>query len=231
MNAATRALASTVGIKYLVAGSGAVLVLFVFFHMLGNLQIYLGADALNSYAAAIKSTGGLIWVARAGLLAALAVHVWGIATLSLRNRAARSRPYALKRSLLSTYSSRHMLLTGLVLLAFVTYHLLHFTVGATHPEHFQMYDGQGRHDVYSMVVLGFREPLVAASYIAAMALLGLHLGHGVGSAFRSVGLSGPRARHRLEACGRLLAVVVVAGNVSIPLLCLLGVLQPINEVL
>ena len=231
MTAATRALASTVGIKYLVAASGAVLVLFVFVHMLGNLQIYLGPDALNAYAAAIKGTGAMVWVARAGLLAALAVHVWGIATLTVRNRAARSQPYDMKRPLLSTFASRHMLLTGLVLLAFVVYHLLHFTVGATHPEHFEMYDSHGRHDVFSMVVLGFREPLVALSYIAAMALLGLHLGHGVGSAFRSTGLSGPRSRARLEGFGRLLAVAVVAGNISIPLVCLLGWLQPLNEVL
>ena len=230
MTAIRRALASTVGIKYLVAVSGAILVLFVFGHMLGNLQIYLGPDALNSYAAAIKSTGGLLWIARCGLLAALVVHVWGIATLSLRNRAARSQKYAQKRPLASTFASRSMLLTGLVLLAFVVYHLLHFTIGVTHPEQFQLYDGKGRHDVYPMVILGFQEPPVALSYIVAMALLGLHLGHGIGSAFRSAGLSGPRVRGRLEGLGRLVAVIVVIGNISIPLACLLGGLQPISEV-
>ncbi|MCY4534117.1 MAG: succinate dehydrogenase cytochrome b subunit [Bryobacterales bacterium] len=226
-----RTLTSTVGIKYLVAGSGAILVTFVFFHMLGNLQIYLGPDALNSYAELIKSSPGLIWGARTGLLLALMVHVWGIATLSVRNRAARAHGYDIQRPLLSSFASRHMLLTGLVLLAFVVYHLLHFTIGATHPEHFGLYDGQGRHDVYSMVVLGFREPLVSLSYILAMGLLGLHLAHGVGSAFRSAGLSGPRFRSTLEGCGRLLAVIVVAGNISIPLACLAGLLQPFSEVL
>ncbi|MDE0104404.1 MAG: succinate dehydrogenase cytochrome b subunit [Bryobacterales bacterium] len=225
-----RALTSTVGTKYLVAVSGAILVTFVFFHMLGNLQIYLGPDALNTYAALIKSTGGLLWAARLGLLLALAVHVWGIASLSLRNRAARARPYRVKRPLLSTFASRHMLFTGLVLLAFVTYHLMHFTVGVTHPDHFTLYDSQGRHDVYSMVVLGFREPAVALSYVIAMVLLGLHLGHGVGSAFRSAGLSGPRLRSTFEGLGRLLAVVIVVGNISIPMACLLGLLQPYNEV-
>lgn len=225
-----RALTSTVGTKYLVAASGAILVTFVFFHMVGNLQIYLGPDALNSYAALVKSGGRLLWVARLGLLLALAVHVWGIARLSLRNRHARGGGYRLKRPLLSTFASRHMLLTGLVLLAFVTYHLMHFTVGVTHPEHFSLYDGQGRHDVYSMVVLGFREPPVALSYVVAMALLGLHLGHGVGSAFRSAGLSGPRLRSTFEGLGRLVAVLVVVGNISIPLACLFGLLQPFNEV-
>ena len=90
MIAAQRGLALTVGIEY-PAASGAVLVLFVFFHMLGNLQIYLGPDALNSYAAAIHSTGALLWIARAGLLVALGAHVWGLATLSIRTRAARPR--------------------------------------------------------------------------------------------------------------------------------------------
>ncbi len=231
MIAAQRGLASTVGIEYPVAASGAVLVLFVFFHMLGNLQIYLGPDALNSYAAAIHSTGALLWIARAGLLVALGAHVWGLATLSIRTRAARPEAYAAKLPLLSTFASSSMLLTGLVLLAFVVYHLLHFTAGVTHPEQFQMYDSYGRHDVYSMVILGFRDPLIAVSYIAAMALVGLHLSHGVGSAFRSTGLSGPRVRARLEGLGRLVAVVVVAGNVSIPVACLLGMLQPITEVL
>lgn len=226
-----RALASTVGTKFLVAASGFVLVTFVVFHMLGNLQIYLGPDALNAYAASLRDFGPLLWFARLGLLAALLVHVGGIAVLTRRNRAARSAAYATKRPLLSTFASRHMLLTGAVLLAFVTYHLLHFTVGVTHPEHFQLYDSDGRHDVYSMVILGFRDPLVSLSYVAAMALLGLHLGHGVGSAFRSAGLGGSRVRGAVEGAGRLLAVAVVAGNASIPLACLFGAVQPLSEVL
>lgn len=231
MNPLLRAFRSTVGTKFLVAASGAVLVAFVFLHMVGNLQVFLGPDSLNRYAAMLKSAGLLLWLARIGLLAALAVHVWGVVRLSLRNRAARGGAYARQRPLASSYGARHMLMTGLVLLAFVVYHLLHFTVGVTHPDHFGLYDADGRHDVYSMVVLGFREPAVSAAYVAAMLLLGLHVGHGVGSAFRSAGLSGPRLRSALEACGRALAVIVVAGNVSIPLACLAGWIEPLNEVL
>lgn len=231
MTAVVRALASTVMVKYLVAASGGVLVAFVFAHMVGNLQVYLGPEALNSYAASIQAMGGLLWVARLGLLAALLVHVWGIATLTLRNRAARHAQYEVKRPLLSTFASRHMLLTGLILLSFVTYHLLHFTIGVTDPQHFNLYDSAGRHDVYSMVVHGFRDPGVAFFYILSMVLLGLHLGHGIGSAFRSAGLSGPRLRSTFEGLGRLVAVVVVVGNISIPLTCWMGLLRPYNEVL
>lgn len=231
MSRAVRALSSTVGAKCLVAASGFVLVAFVFGHMLGNLQIFLGPDAINSYAARVQGFGPLLWLVRGGLLMALLVHVAGIATLTLRNRKARPQRYALKRPLRASFASRNMLLTGAVLLAFVVYHLLHFTLGATHPEHFQLYDSLGRHDVFSMVVLGFREPAVAFAYIVAMALLGLHLGHGVGSAFRSAGVSGRRLRSVAEGAGRLLAVAVVVGNVAIPLACLLGWLQPLSEVL
>ncbi len=199
--------------------------------MLGNLRIYLGPDAMNAYAAGLRDLGALLWIARAGLLAALLIHIFGILALTRGSRAARPQPYALKRPIPSTYASRHMLLIGAVLLAFVAYHLLHFTMGVTHPEHFQLYDGDGRHDVYSMVILGFREPLVAISYIFAMGLLGLHLSHGVGSAFRSAGLGGRRPRSSIEGAGRLLAIAVVAGNVSIPLACLLGAMQPFSEVL
>lgn len=225
------ALCSSVGIKYLVAVSGAVLVTFVVFHMLGNLQVYLGPEAMNAYAATLKGLGPLLWIGRLGLLMAVVIHIAGVFALTRRNQSARNAAYGSRRPLVSSFASRHMLLTGLVLLAFVTYHLLHFTIGVTHPDHFMLYDASGRHDVYSMVVLGFREPAVAVSYILAMLLLGLHLGHGVGSAFRSAGLSGPQVRAALQGCGRLLAVLVVAGNISIPLACLLGLLQPFNEVL
>ncbi len=226
-----RAFTSTLGTKYLVAVTGGVLVFFVFFHMLGNLQIYLGPDALNSYAQTLSNMGALLWVARTGLLIAVLIHIWGIAKLSLRNRAARPQGYGMQQPLLSTFASRHMLLSGTVLLAFVIYHVLHFTVGYTHPEHFQFYDTMGRHDVYSMVVLGFREPIVAIAYIFTMTLLGMHLAHGAASTLRSTGLSGGSLRGFVDVAGRILALIVVAGNVSIPLACIFGLLQPINEVL
>lgn len=231
MNRAAGLPASTVAVKYLVAVSGAVLVAFVFAHMLGNLQVYLGPDSLNAYAASLRGLGGLLWVARIGLLAALVIHVWGIAALTLRNRAARGEPYERKMPLLSSFASRHMLLTGSIILAFVVYHLLHFTLGWVQPEHFHLYDSAGRHDVYSMVVQGFRNPAIALSYIVAMGFLGLHLGHGTASAFRSAGLSGRQLRSTFEGLGRLVAVSVVVGNISIPVMCLVGVLQPLNEVL
>lgn len=221
-----RGLSSTVGTKFLVALTGAMLVAFVIGHMLGNLQIYLGPEAINSYAVFLKSKPGLLWSARLGLLAALIIHIWGIARLSLRNQEARPESYALKKAVASTFSSRTMVLSGAVLLAFIVYHLLHFTIGATNPEQFHLIDELGRHDVYSMTILGFQQPLVAISYILAMGILGLHLGHGIASIFHSMGWSRPKTAPLFDLAGRLVALLLVIGNISIPISALLGWIEP-----
>jgi succinate dehydrogenase / fumarate reductase cytochrome b subunit len=221
-----RGLSSTVGTKFLVAVTGAILVAFVIGHMLGNLQIYLGPDAINSYAVFLKSKPGLLWGARLGLLAALLVHIWGITRLTLRNQGARPDAYAVKKPVASTFSSRTMVLSGALLLAFVVYHLLHFTIGATNPDQFHLTDELGRHDVYSMTILGFQQPAIAFSYILAMGILGLHLGHGIASIFHSLGWSRPKTAPLIELAGRIIALLLVIGNISIPLAALLGWIEP-----
>ena len=221
-----RVFSSSVGTKFLVALTGIILVLFVIGHMLGNLQIFLGPEAINSYAAFLKSKPGPLWAARFGLLAALVIHVWGITRLTLTNRAARPIGYHISKTVQSTLSSRTMVMSGLVLLAFVICHLLHFTLGMTHPEHFQLRDSLGRHDVYSMTILGFQQPFVSVSYILAMGLLGLHLDHGIASAFQTTGCGRANLRPLLERLGRGVAVIVVVGNIAIPVTTLLGLIEP-----
>ena len=217
---------STIGTKTIVAVTGVLLVLFVVGHMLGNLQIYLGPDAINSYAEFLKSKPGPLWAARLGLLAALLLHIGGIMKLTLANRRARPVAYAQQKPVQSTVASRTMLLSGAILFAFVVFHLLHFTVGVTHPEHFQLRDALGRHDVYSMTILGFQQPLVSLSYIITMGLLGMHLGHGVASLFQTTGLRNPQFLPLIELIGRVVAVIIVLGNISIPLAALLGLIEP-----
>jgi len=217
---------STIGTKTVVAVTGVVLVLFVVGHMLGNLQIYLGPDAINSYAEFLKSKPGPLWMIRMGLLAALLLHIGGIVKLTLANKRARPVAYAQKKPVQSTLASRTMAYSGAILLAFIVYHLLHFTIGVTNPEHFHLKDAMGRHDVYSMTILGFQQPLVALSYIIAMGLLGMHLGHGVASLFQSTGLRNPQFLPTIELIGRIIAVLVVLGNISIPLAALLGLIAP-----
>jgi succinate dehydrogenase / fumarate reductase cytochrome b subunit len=231
MNQYLQGFKTHVGLKFLVALTGAMLVIFVIAHMLGNLQIYLGPNAINSYAENLQSMPGLLWTARLGLLAAFIVHIWGIAKLTLDNREARQAAYAEKQSRKATLASRTMVLSGLVLLAFVVYHLAHLTFGIIHPENFHLRDPLGRHDVYSMMVLGFREPLVSIPYLIAMGLLGMHLAHGAASIFQSMGWTRPRFFPLISAAGYVLALIIVIGNISIPLSCWLGVIEPTQGVL
>ncbi|MDA1312399.1 MAG: succinate dehydrogenase cytochrome b subunit [Acidobacteria bacterium] len=217
---------STIGTKLVVAVTGVVLVLFVIGHMLGNLQIYLGPEAINSYAAFLQAKPGPLWAIRLGLLATVLLHIGGIIRLTLANRRARTTAYAIKKPVQSTFASRTMVYSGSVLLAFVVFHLLHLTIGAIDPENFHLTDAAGRHDVYSMTILGFQQPLISISYIIAMGLLGLHLGHGVASIFQSSGLRRPQLVPMIEVIGRIVAVVVVLGNISIPVAALLGWISP-----
>jgi len=231
MNGLSKALSSTVGTKFAVAATGAFLAFFVLGHMAGNLQIFLGPDTFNTYAATLKGMPGPLWAARLALLAALVIHMVGNFKLEARNRAARPVAYAGMKPIQSSLYSRTMLLSGGILLAFIVYHLAHFTLGMVHPNFYSLTDSEGRHDVYSMVVLGFREPLVAIPYLVAMVLLFMHLAHGVASLFQTFGLRTPTWREGIDLFGRLFAIGVVAGNVAIVLACLAGVVEPFQEVL
>lgn len=231
MNKYLRGLQTHIGLKFVVALTGAVLVVFVIGHMLGNLQIYLGPDAVNAYAEQLKSMPGLLWIARIGLLAAFLIHIGGITKLTLDSRGARETAYAVKHPRRATLSSRTMALSGIILLSFVIYHLMHFTLGVTHPEHFNLRDPLGRHDVYSMTVLGFRQTAVVLPYLVAMILLGMHLAHGVASVFQSMGWNRPKFFPLVNAFGRIVALVIVIGNISIPLSCWLGWIEPMQRAL
>jgi len=217
---------TTLGLKAIVAVTGILLVGFVIGHLVGNLQVYLGPDALNDYAALLKGMPGPLWAARIGLLVMFGLHIWANLKLRARNNAARASRYEVDKPIQATWASRSMLMTGLALLAFVLYHLAHFTLGWTDPENYKLVDAAGRHDVYSMLVLGFQQPLVAALYVIAMGFLGLHLYHGVSSAFQTMGLRKLTWRETIDAAGHGLALLIVIGNISIPIACLVGLVQP-----
>lgn len=210
----------------MVAVTGAFLALFVLGHMAGNLQIFLGQDAVNTYAAGLKGMPGPLWAARIVLLASLILHIVGNLKLRARNQAARPQAYAVTKAVKSTLYSRTMLLSGLVILAFIVYHLAHLTLGLIHPEYHALMDAEGRHDVFSMTVLGFQDPLVAISYLVAMGLLFMHLAHGVASLFQTFGLRALHWREAIDMGGRLFAIAVVLGNVAMVVACLVGLIQP-----
>lgn len=215
-------LRSTVGSKFVMGLTGFILASFVVVHMLGNLQIYLGPEALNSYAESLRHVPALLWTARIVLLVSVVLHIASAVRLTQRNRAARPEGYEMWSPQVTTYAARTMFMGGLIVAGFVAYHLAHFTFGLTHPEHFALHDAKGRHDVYGMVVLGFRQPLVSFLYILAQVPLMLHLQHGVSSVFQTFGLNHPRFNWLFRAIGPAVGLIVFSGNVSIPLAVLAG---------
>jgi succinate dehydrogenase / fumarate reductase cytochrome b subunit len=215
---------SSLGSKFLMALTGLGLTLFVFAHMLGNFQVFSGPDALNSYAAALKHMPGLLWTARVGLLVIFVLHVVYGVKLWAANRAARPVTYHFKKFREATLASRTMIWTGLVVLAFVLFHLAHYTFFWVNPGFGELHDVEGRHDVYRMTIYGFRSPLISLLYVVAMALLAFHLSHGFQSLFQSLGLNHPRWFPILRGAGLVVAVVVFVGNSSMPLAVLFRII-------
>ncbi len=146
----------SLALKILMAGSGVLMLLFLLAHMLGNTTILGGPGSLNAYAKHIQGLGPLLWVERIFMLAVLVLHIFLGVMLTLENWQARPEGYAVRKYRRSTFSSRTMIFSGLVILAFIIYHLLHFTFLVTNPGVSHLVDEAGRHDVYSMVVLSFR---------------------------------------------------------------------------
>lgn len=213
-------LGSSIGKKLLVALTGAVLVLFLLGHMIGNLLIFAGPRAINEYGHFLHTFlhGGGVWIARAGLLACAVVHIVLTIQLTRGNRAAREQRYGVAATLRASRSSRIMILSGLTILAFLIYHLLHFTVhaGNDYGSYLTTLDGEQVHNVYKMVVAGFSWFPAAAFYVIAMGLLCSHLSHGVSSMFQTLGLATERSRPLLDTVGKAYAALIFLGNCSIP---------------
>lgn len=240
---------SSIGRKFLMAISGLVLVGFVIGHLVGNLQIFAHPDEINGYAHFLQSLGPLLWLARLTLLAAVGVHVWAAAVLTLENKAARGpTDYGVKRFIRASLASRYMRLSGVVVLAFIVYHLAHFTLGVAGAETFKtalpdyrMSDdfhlagfpvvtaGEEVHDVYSMVFLGFGHPLVSLFYLVAIGLLSVHLWHGVDSMFQTFGWRSSKWAPGLQRLVALLCLTYFLGNAVIPGAILSGLVQPQGE--
>ena len=227
MNWVVSFLKSSIGAKAVVALTGVALVGFVVQHMLGNLQLFAGAEQFNSYAHTLKSLGPLLWIARLGLLGLFGLHIGMALRVQKMNRAARgATPYmgGGRKSQASTVASRSMLLGGLMLLLFVLFHLSHYTLGFTNAEFLTFVDAQGRHDAYKMTVLGFSSKITVGFYIGAMGVLAFHLGHGVSSMFQTLGLNHPRYRPMIKGFGPILGTVVFLGFTSIPIAVQLGII-------
>jgi succinate dehydrogenase / fumarate reductase cytochrome b subunit len=214
-------LGSSIGKKILVALTGAVLVIYVLGHLIGNLLIFAGPDVINEYGHFLHTVGhGMgIWVARIGLLICTVVHVVLTIQLTKENRAARADRYGHPATIQATKSSLIMIFTGLTLLAFIIYHLLHFTVraGNDYDTYTTSLHGETVHDVYRMVIAGFSWWPASAFYLIAMGMLCSHLSHGFSSMFQTLGLASARTWPFIQTSGRLFAALIFLGNALIVL--------------
>jgi succinate dehydrogenase cytochrome b subunit len=209
---------STIGKKAVMAVSGVILFAFVVGHLIGNLQIYEGPEKLNHYAVLLRSMPALLWAVRVVLLVMVVLHVWSSVQLGLRNIEARPTGYVKKKSAGSSYASRTMYWSGPIILAFVIYHLLDFTWGTVNP---RFVEG----DVYGNVVASFQVIPISAFYIVAMLLLCLHLYHGLWSMFQSLGFNHPRHTPILRRAAAVVAILIAAGNISIPVAVMSGLVK------
>lgn len=212
---------SSLGKKTVVALTGIALVAFVTGHLLGNFTIYLGPDWLNSYALHLQSLGPLLWVIRLALLGILVGHIFFTMLLWKENQAARPKKYIASDPVGTSVFARTMRLSGLIVLAFIIFHLAHFTLCIVDPAYRHMEttlaDGQTVHDVYGMVVAGFSNPVIVIIYIVGLTLLTMHLSHGIGSLFQTLGLTNRRMHGVIQLGTRAFAWLLYLGYISIPI--------------
>lgn len=213
---------SAIGKKAVMAITGLILFGWIFMHMVGNLKLFLGSEALNHYAEWLKVLGApmlpreaALWITRVLLLVCVVFHIHAAWMLTVMNRTARPIAYSDRDFVKGTYAARTMRWGGVIILLFVIYHLLHLTTGDAHGDFIPG-------DVYHNVVSGFQVWWVAAIYIIANLALGLHLYHGVWSMFTSVGLTNPRFERWRRTFATVFAIVITAANISFPLSVLTG---------
>lgn len=214
---------TSIGKKVVMAVSGFIFFGFVVVHMLGNLQIYISPQKINDYAAFLHDLGWLLWAFRAVIAAAAVLHIVSATQVTLQSWAARPRSYRLHRMQETTYAARTMRWGGVIIAAFVLYHVLHLTTGTVHPDGGEFV----RADVYNNVIAGLSVPWVSAVYIVANFLVALHLYHGAWSMFQTVGASHEKWNPLRRVFAVFFAAAVGVGNISIPVSVLAGWLQPV----
>ena len=218
----TRALAfwrTTVGKKIVMAVTGVIMIAFLVAHVAGNLLVFRGAAPLDAYSAFLKRELAALWVVRAILFASVVLHVVAAAQLAALDRAARRQRYARVKPQAATVASRTMRIGGVVIAAFIVFHLLHLTTGTIRPAHFE------EAHVYANVVGGFRVWWVSAIYLVSMIAIGLHLYHGGWSWLRTLGLSRPSAAPLRRPVAAAVAIAIWAGFTSIPLAIFFGLVR------
>jgi succinate dehydrogenase / fumarate reductase cytochrome b subunit len=218
---------STVGRKIVMALTGQFMIFYVLAHVLGNSTIYFGA--INAYAEGLRHWPYVLvlWSSRVLLFVAVLLHgIYGI-LITLDNRKAKPDAYAVTNYRRASLAGRTMIWTGLILGAFLVYHLLHFTFQVIDPalSAIRHPDPLGRPDVFTMVRGSFHHAVLAAIYVIGVLSLGLHLLHGIQSSFQTWGLNNDRTLPAVEKTGTLAAIVLFLGYAAIPVSILMGILK------
>ncbi|HVR42786.1 MAG TPA: succinate dehydrogenase cytochrome b subunit [Thermoanaerobaculia bacterium] len=216
---------SSLGKKYEMAITGIILFGWIFLHMVGNLKLYLGAEAMNHYGEWLRvigapafPEGAALWISRIVLLVGVWLHIQAAVQLTLMNRRARPVRYERHDFVETDYAARTMRWGGVIILLFVVYHLLHLTTGHAHRDFIPG-------DPYHNVVVGFQNVWVSLAYVVANLALGLHLYHGLWSMFQSMGWNHPKFNRWRRGFATTFAVVITVGNVSFPAAVMLGLVR------
>jgi len=215
-------LKSTVGRKILMSLTGQLLIIFILIHLVGNSTIFFGA--LNAYAEHLHSLPPLVWIFRAVMLLAIAVHICYGVQVTLENKAANPGAYAVNKPLKRSFASENMIWTGLLILAFVVYHLLQFTMHAT-PDVVVGLDAANRPDVLKMVVTSFGNAAISLGYMIAMVMLFLHLSHGIPSFLQTMGWNNEKTIPTFSTGGKVISAILMLAYISIPAVILAGLLK------
>lgn len=213
---------TSLGSKVLIALSGLALAGFVVFHMLGNLQVFQGPDALNSYAAFLREMPMALWSVRLTLLGIVAVHIGLSVRLAITNQRARPTGYVTRQYRRASLASRTMALTGSLLTLFIVFHLLHLTAGVVDPSVHNRVDVRGHRDVFGNIVHAFQNPILVLIYLIGQVVLGLHLSHALSSSLQTLGMEHPMLDRLFRGMGPLVAILVVVGNTLIVLAIAFG---------
>lgn len=223
MKIVARIFGSTLGKKYIMALTGLGMVFFVTGHMIGNLQLFLGPEAINRYAHFLQGLGELLWVVRLSLLGMIGLHIWSALALSVENKAARPVEYGHgKPAFGASLASRTMLLGGVVIALFIVFHILHYTAcvkaaNFTGVDFAHLTDPKtGHHDVFAMMVYGFNVWYVSLFYAIAVGFLALHLSHGISAMFQSLGLRNHTWWPVINNGAKIWAVALFLGYAAVP---------------
>lgn len=216
---------SSVGRKIIMAVTGTMLIAFICVHLIGNSTVWFGADAINAYAHHLHSLGPIVWIFRLAMLALFAVHIIFGIQLTLENSAATPEKNVQIKRLRTGFAAQTMIVSGLVLLAFVVYHLLHFTVQVPGMGVYEFNEATNMTNVFTMVVSGFSQAFTVLLYVVGMIFLALHLSHGFQSFFQTLGLNNDRSLPLFGAISKVFGVVVLLGYAAIPVLIICGLVK------